>query len=153
VHKNTYHFILLIICLININTTLADEELSVPSNELEFHVIYSEKLRVIMQRMNQLIYVKELSELRKEEIRTQNLDELVYAVNELGFAAIILTKALPGFNLTSEEKDIFQAISIQLQREAENIKIMFEENDYASMERSYKRLNDTCAACHELFRL
>lgn len=105
-----------------------------------------------MQRMNQLVYKKELTPLERKDLRTQHREDLVYTVNELGFAAIVLREALPGFDLNTEEKDIFHAITIQLQNEAENIKKMAEENDIANMDRSYKRLNDTCSACHELFR-
>jgi hypothetical protein len=105
-----------------------------------------------MQRLNQLAYKKELSALQKKEVRSQHLEDLVYTVNELGYAAIFLQEALPGFDLSTEEKDIFHAITIQLQKEAENIKEMAEQNDTVNMERSYKRLNDTCSACHELFR-
>ena len=136
------------------STTTAYSEIdsSITPEKLEFHVVYSEDLRDIMQRLNQLVYKNELSELHKKELRSQHLEDLVYAVNELGFAAIILQDALPGFELSTEEKDIFHAIAIQLQKEAENIKEMAEINDTVNMERSYKRLNDTCSACHELFR-
>lgn len=136
------------------STTTAYSEIdsSITPEKLEFHVVYSEDLRDIMQRLNQLVYKKELSELHKKEFRSQHLEDLVYTVNELGFAAIILQEALPGFELNTEEQDIFHAIAIQLQKEAEIIKEMAEQNDTVNMERSYKRLNDTCSACHELFR-
>jgi cytochrome c556 len=147
--KNSYYFIIILICLSNISVVYAEPK---PFEKLEFHVVYSEKLRDIMQRMNQLVYKKELPQLERKDLRTQHLEDMVYTVNELGFAAIVLREALPGFDLNTEEKDIFHAITIQLQNEAENIKKMAEENDIANMERSYKRLNDTCSACHELFR-
>ncbi len=133
-------------------TAHSESDLPISPEKLEFHVVYSEGLRDIMRRLNQLVYKKELSDLNKNELRNQHLEELVYTVNELGFAAIVLQEALSGFDLSTEEKDIFHALAIQLQKEAENIKEMAEQNDTVNMERSYKRLNDTCAACHELFR-
>lgn len=135
-----------------VSTAHSEIDSSITPEKLEFHVVYSEDLRDIMQRLNQLVYKKELSELHKEELRSQHLEDLVYTVNELGYAAIFLVEALPGFKLSTEEKDIFHAIAIQLQKQAENLKEMAEQNDTANMERSYKRLNDTCSACHELFR-
>ena len=134
------------------NTAYSEIDSSVTPDKLEFHVVYSEDLREIMQRLNQLVYKKELSELNIKELRNRHLEELVYTVNELGYAAIFLQEALPGFNLSTEEKDIFHAIAIQLQKESVNIKEMAEQDDTVNMERSYKRLNDTCSACHELFR-
>ncbi len=134
------------------STVHSETDSLIAPDKLKFHVIYSENLRDIMQRMNELVYKKELSELNKKELLSQHLEDLVYTVNELGYAAIFLQEALPGFKLSTEEKDIFHAIAIQLQNEAENIKEMAEQNDTVNMERSYKRLNDTCSACHELFR-
>ena len=151
-YKKYYFFITLFVSLIGLSAVHAEMDTSITSEKLEFHVVYSEKLRDIMQRLNQLVYKKELSRENKEALRTQHLEDLVYSVNELGFAAIMLREALPGFDLSTEEKDIFHAIAIQLQKEAENIKEMAEQNDTVNMERSYKRLNDTCSACHELFR-
>ena len=151
-NRNNYLLTSLLIFLMSATTTYSEMESSIPSDKLEFHVVYSKNLRDIMQRMNQLVYKKELSELNKKELRSQHLEDLVYTVNELGYAAIFLQDALPGFKLSTEEKDIFHAIAIQLQKEAENIKEMAEQNDMVNMERSYNRLNDTCSACHELFR-
>jgi len=147
-----YILISLLGYLISISPAYTEIDSPTTPEKLEFHVIYSKDLRDIMQRLNQLIYKKELSELSKKELRNQYMEELVYTVNELGYAAIFLQEALPGFDLSTEEKDIFQAIAIQLQKEAENIKEMAEQNDTVNMDRSYKRLNDTCSACHELFR-
>ncbi len=130
----------------------SETESSITPEKLKFHVIYSEDLRDIMQRLNKSVFKNELSELNKKKLHNQHVEDLVYTVNELGFAAIVFQEALPGFDLNAEEKDIFHAIAIQLQREAEIFKEMVEQNDTVSMERSYKRLNDTCSACHELFR-
>ncbi len=142
----------IIIGLMSANIAHSEIDSSITPEKLEFHVVYSKDLRDIMQRLNQLVYKKELGELNKQEIRKRHMEELVYTVNELGYAAIFLQEALPGFDLSTEEKDIFHAIAIQLQKEAENIKKMAEQDDTVNMERSYKRLNDTCSACHELFR-
>ena len=151
-NRNFYILISLIIGIVIANTAYSEIDSSVTPDKLEFHVVYSEDLREIMQRLNQLVYKKELSELNIKELRNRHLEELVYTVNELGYAAIFLQEALPGFDLSTEEKDIFHAIAIQLQKEAENIKEMADQDDTVNMERSYKRLNDTCSACHELFR-
>ena len=151
-NRNFYILISLIIGIVIANTAYSEIDSSVTPDKLEFHVVYSEDLREIMQRLNLLVYKKELSKLNIKELRNRHLEELVYTVNELGYAAIFLQEALPGFNLSTEEKDIFHAIAIQLQKEAENIKEMADQDDTVNMERSYKRLNDTCSACHELFR-
>lgn len=151
-HKNIYHITPLVICLISAGAAHSESDMSDQFEELKFHAIYSENLRDIMHRMNQLVYEKELNELEKKEIRVQHLQSLLDTVNELVVASESLTEALPGFDLNKDEQDIFQAMAKQLQIEANNIRKIAEKTDHTNMELAYKRLNDTCAACHELFR-
>jgi cytochrome c556 len=118
---------------------------------LKFHAIYSEELRKIMTKISGHLYGAEKSKSEKI-IHGENLEELIDTLNELMSAAINLRQALPGFELNNEEKTIFKAMVIQLQAEANKIKILAKADNYHDMEESYQRLNDTCAACHELFR-
>ena len=122
------------------------------SNELIFHAIQSETLRKIMDRINQSHYENELNEFQQKEIRQQNTQLLFVNVNELLIAADLLTQSLSGFDLSEDEKNIFQAMAKQLQEEAYNIRRADALNDIENMNIAYQRLTDTCTACHELFR-
>ncbi len=150
--KIIFHSLLFICCLVYAKTTITGPSISDQDNKLKFHAIYSEELREIMRRMNQLVFEKELNELQKMEARVQHLRNLIDTVNELVVASESLTEALPGFELSHEEREIFYAMAKQLQIEANNIRKTAEETDYTYMDIAYQRLNDTCAACHELFR-
>ena len=116
------------------------------------HGIYSEKLRTIMLRMNQLVYEREMTALQVQEVREQHLKELISTISELVKAAEVLTDAVPGIELKEEDQVIFRAMANQLYREAQDIGSMVEEKDYSDLDPAYRRLNETCNACHSLFR-
>jgi len=117
------------------------------------HGIYNEKLKTIMLRMNQLVYEREMTALQVQEVREQHLKQLIDTVTDLVKAAEVLTDAVPGIELNREDQVIFRAMASQLFREAQNIGVLVEEKNYAALDPAYQRLNETCNACHSLFRL
>ena len=116
------------------------------------HGIYSEKLRTIMLRMNQLVYEREMTALQVQEERKRHLKELINTVSDLVKAASVLTDAVPGIELKREDQVIFRALANQLYKEAREMGTMVEEKDYSDLDPAYQRLNETCNACHSLFR-
>ena len=147
----TYCFIILANIAMPINV-LAESEKTDATETLIFHAIYSENLREIMHRLSQSVYENELDNAETEKTRIKNKQQLFDNASELYIAAQKMTQALPGFDLTEDEKNIFEGLAKQLQIEANNLGYMSMKNDQAGMESVFKRLNDTCAACHELFR-
>ena len=116
------------------------------------HGIYSEKLKTIMLRMNQLVYEREMTALQVQEARGQHLQQLIDTVGELVKSAEVLTDAVPGIALSRENQAVFRAMAHQLFQEAQNISGLVAEKNYAALDPAYQRLNETCAACHSLFR-
>lgn len=116
------------------------------------HAISSQELRDIMRRMNQLVYEREMTALQTQEIRTKRLEELLDTVSDLVNSADSLTTALPGLNLNKQDQITFKAMARQLQDEAQSVKRYAEDNDYISIDSVYQNLDDTCNACHRLFR-
>jgi cytochrome c556 len=102
--------------------------------------------------MNQLVYEREMTALQKQEIRTKKLEDLVDTISELVNSADGMTKALPGLKLNKHDQITFRAMANQLLDEAKNIRQFAENNDYLSVESVYQDLDDTCNACHRLFR-
>jgi len=117
------------------------------------HGIYSEKLKTVMLRMNQLVFEREMTALQVLEEREQHLQQLIDAVADLVRAAETLTDAVPGIALIKEDQVVFRAMANQLYREAQAIGVMVEEKNYSALDPAYQRLNETCNACHSLFRL
>ncbi len=136
--KTLFLFFLLFFSSIAI-TAEPDQE-----NVLKLHVIYSENIQKIMQRLSLSVYDNELT--------MEQIEDLFDIASELYLAATNLKQALPGIDLSVSEKNIFENIAKQLQVEANNLGYMAQQNDYKGMKIVYERLNNTCAACHELFR-
>ncbi len=113
-------------------------------NVLKLHVIYSENIQEIMQRLSISVY--------EEELNMEQIEKLFDNTSELYLTAKNLKQALPGIDLTVSEKNIFENIAKQLQIEANNLGYMAQNNNKEGMQMVYKRLNDTCISCHELFR-
>lgn len=116
------------------------------------HGIYSEKLKPIMLRLNQLVYEREMTALQVQEVREQQLRHLIDTVADLVKASEVLTDAVPGIELNKEDQVIFRSMARQLFGEAQNIEVLVEEKNYAALDPAYRRLNETCNACHNLFR-
>lgn len=151
-YKSTVSLLLLLTGISGVTLLQSAPEKSETENSLIFHAVYSENLREIMHRLNQSIYDRELETTQDESVRMQYTRQLFDEASELYLAAEKLTQALPGFDLSEVEKDVFEGLARQLQIEANNLGYMSKNNDQHGMDAVFKRLNDTCAACHELFR-
>ena len=116
------------------------------------HAIYSDQLKNIMLRMNRLVYEREMTLLEVQLAREQHLQQLVDTVSELVRASEGLTDAIPGIELNSEDQVIFRAMANQLKDEARNIENLVKDKNYGAVDPAYQRLNETCNACHSLFR-
>ena len=128
---------------------------SVDSDELKeplIHVIISDRIQGIMQRLNALVNERSLTALQVMELRVRHLKELISTIDELVIASKELNEAIPGIRLSQENKITFEALAKKLQDEGENLKALAEETNYAGMEPAYQRLRSTCDACHQLFR-
>lgn len=136
--KNTFILLLFLLGLMPI-ASIAEQE-----QPLKLHVIFSEKIQGIMQRLSSSVY--------EEELTMDQINELFDNASELLLAAKSLNQALPGIELTVAEKRIFENVARQLQIEANNLGYMATNNDKEGSQLTYKRLQETCIACHELFR-
>ena len=138
---------------ISTTTTLRISSVQAETNDpIMFHAIHSENLQEIMQRLTQSVYDKQRDTAENEDTRMKNIQRLFDNASELYVAAKNLTQALPGFNLSDTEKNVFEGLARLLQVEANNLGYMTENNDLEGMNKVFKRLNDTCSACHDLFR-
>ena len=125
---------------------------SEPLHEPLIHVIASDKIRGIMQHLNELVTARGMTALQVMELRVQHLKDLVATIDKLVQAADELTDAIPGIRMTPENKITFEALAKKLQDEAAELKKMAEATNYVGMEPAYQRLHSTCDACHQLFR-
>ncbi len=126
--------------------TIAATEEPDPEQEsiMKLHVIHSKNIQNIMQRLSLSLY--------DEELTMDQINELFDRASELLLSAKKLNQALPGIELTIPEKSIFENVARQLQIEANNLGYMAQNNDKEGVKITYERIQNTCIACHELFR-
>lgn len=116
------------------------------------HAVSSEKLKKIMQQLNQLTYEKELAPMQLKEVRERYIQELMSAIDELLSAAQELTYAIPGFSMNPEERNTFVEMAWRLKSEAYRLRYTAESGNDTELDLAYQRLNHTCLTCHQMFR-
>lgn len=116
------------------------------------HAMSGEKLRMIMQDMYSSAFRSGVPDLQDSKISDEQMADLIEAVEELLFHAELLSTGQPGVKLDETELVTFRAVAGQLYTEALNLQQLTEYYDYHAIEPAYKRLNQTCIACHNLFR-
>ena len=141
---------ILIICFLM--PLFVSSQESEPLHEPLIHVIASDKVRDIMQHLNDLVSARGMTALQVMELRVRHLKDLIATVDKLVLTSEELTDAIPGIRMSPENKIIFEALAKKLQEEAAEMKDMAEDTNYVGMEPAYQRLNSTCDACHQLFR-
>ncbi len=132
------------------NTGMTDP--STVQQKHSMHAMSSEKLRVIMQDMYSSAYRSGVPDIQDSKISDEQMTDLIEAVEELLFHAELLSTGEPGVKLDETELTTFRAVAGQLYTEALNLQQLTEYYDYHAIEPAYKRLNQTCIACHNLFR-
>ena len=116
------------------------------------HVIVSDQIREIMLKLNTLVNDRGITPLEVMEYRVEYLKQLIITANELVMAAEKMTDAIPGVRIEPQNQLTFEALAKQLQEQAVNIAFLAEQTDEEGLEPAYQRLNETCNACHTLFR-
>ena len=123
--------------------------------DIPAHGIASERLKNIMQNLNQSVTDTRNPDNQPEDIADLDLQDMQEAVEELLFHAELLTTDIPQPELDDTSLVTFRAIASQLYTETLNIKQIAERysaNDQDLLYSAYHRLYQTCAACHDLFR-
>ena len=152
--KKLHLFLFLIIIA---GTAYGDGELSGTETQLskdkpQLHAVSSERVRKIMQNLYSLVHKEEFTKPEEDEMRDQYMSDLVSAVEELLISTEMMATGLPEPELDENEIVTFRALAGQLHSEALNIQSLSEYYDYRVIDSAYKRLNQTCEACHSLFR-
>jgi hypothetical protein len=114
--------------------------------------IHSDRLRQIMSRLNELAYEREYTELGLDRLRAKQIDSLVTEAETLVDNADRLPEILTEGELTPEELITFRAVASQLYSEALLIQADIHADSYVNVDEGYRRLRQTCNACHNLFR-
>lgn len=129
----------------------AAEKTPQPVKQPSKHAASSDRLKIIMDNLYASAHESESSG-QEQKISKDEMADLIEAVEELLFNAELMASGTPEFGLDENELVTFRALAGQLYTEALNIQQLANNYDYRLLEPAYRRLNQTCAACHSLFR-
>ncbi len=113
--------------------------------------VHSGELRQIMRRLNSIAYEREFTQLELDRLRARHIETLVETVGELVRTAETLPEITED-GLNENDLVTFRALANQLYTETTGLRNAVRENNYAAQDAGYRRLRETCTACHNLFR-
>lgn len=116
------------------------------------HAVHSEELLGTMQRLNILVRNREAPVRETDEWRTEYLQELIDLAGEVIIAAESLSESDAADGMDRNEQAVFHTLADRFYVEAANIEIQARNSDFTGLQDAYRRLDETCSACHRLFR-
>jgi hypothetical protein len=105
-----------------------------------------------MDRMNSLMFERNLTEHELDNQRREVTDRVYNAANDLDQAIEGILAALPGLKLTADEQKVFRLLAVDLRGEARNLKAQAEAHQTEEIPATLAKMTVTCTTCHELFR-
>ncbi|GJM04038.1 MAG: hypothetical protein DHS20C09_00290 [marine bacterium B5-7] len=135
-----------------------DDNNDTDRNSPAAHAESSERLTTIMRRLFSVVHEERIEE--NLALTQADLSDLLEAVEELIFYSELMSAKVPESELEINDRVIFNAMASQLYDESLNIQQLtknynFDHTDTSKDNIFYdatERLNQTCAACHQLFR-
>jgi len=123
-----------------------------PPLENDLHVARSEELRVIMRRMEALVYDRIQSDLALDKERLRQADELAATAGQLANAASAIFSVSTYGTLDEPARRRFDAFAAELQREATELQRLAREGGIVVTAAQFERMSHACAGCHSLYR-
>lgn len=151
------HLVLIISLSVYSNMGASEMELNQPVNMLAHRAESGERLRTIMQNINLTIHDSTNVDTQTDKIGSQDMEDMIEVVEELIFYAEMMSTDIPNLELSEIEIVTFRELAGQLYTEALNIQqtandYNLDNYNYELLDVNYRRLNETCATCHRIFR-
>lgn len=135
-----------------------DEDSSPDRDDPIAHAKSSERLTTIMRRLFSVVHEERIEE--NLELTKTDMSDLLEAVEELMFYSELMSAKVPESELEVNDQVIFRALANLLYDESLNIQQLTKNYNIDHTDSSKdnifydatERLNQTCAACHQLFR-
>lgn len=116
------------------------------------HAIDSDRLRQLMNRMNNLMYETNLTEQEMDSQRRQAVSQVVNAAEGLDQAIDGILAAQAKLNLDSGEQKVFYSLAAKLRDEAHSLKAQAQAHQVDEIPVTLEKISATCTSCHTLFR-
>ena len=116
------------------------------------HAIDSSELRQLMDRMNSLMFERNLTEQEMDSQRREVYARVIAAAEGLDRALDGIVTTLPKLNLDEGERKTFLALTVTLRGEAHTLKAQAESHQLDNIPITLEKISATCTSCHQLFR-
>ena len=116
------------------------------------HATQNDQLRDLMVAMNSLLFERIHTELEADLGREMAAREIAVAASKLRSNVNAITETLPKLNLPADQQPVFLALAAELGQRAQAIVDVANNRQYARLSPALDNLEQTCMACHHLFR-
>lgn len=117
------------------------------------HAIYNERLHELMQSLSRASLARVPQEIGTNAERRQRSRAVAYVAAEMVDAAERIPDVLTDVDLTPDQRAKFIALANRLQIQATDLETLARDNRVLEMESKFYEINQTCAACHQAFRV
>lgn len=142
----------ILIVFITASSSLSANDTSVKleTGKTILSAIHSDEIKIIMQRLDTLIYEREYTELELQRLNKKQIELLAKETIALSKTAANLPNIVSLSKLTDEEQLTFNAMVTELSDIA--IELKKESDANHELDNVYMKLQSTCNTCHQLFR-
>lgn len=116
------------------------------------HALHEERLRNLMQEMNNLMFDRIRTELEIDRERRKHALAIAKSAGQLASAIDAIVEEMPKLDLTVSEQTAFKALASKLHRQTELLQDQANRNHIDAIPGTLQQMTLTCTSCHQLFR-
>ena len=116
------------------------------------HSVQSERLKVLMRELDDLMFERMLNEVQIDRQRRYRTTEIAVVAEKLLTTVKYIPDALQELSLDEKEKEIFLNLSKKLTQQMTFLKQEAEKNYVDAIPKRANQIIEICNACHHIFR-
>ncbi len=116
------------------------------------HAVESERLKRVMQQLNDLMFERMLNEVQVDRMRRDYVQDIVSIADQLLGTLDSLPGTMSSLSLDDKEQQIFLSLVGKLKDQVGELKTDAQMNHVDVIPHRAKQIVETCNSCHHLFR-
>lgn len=147
--------ILFVVILLTACVTKNDKQIMpdlVDTGKPVLHAIDSEELRELMQRLNHLVYERNLTAQELDTQQRKAAAQLINAATDINQAIEGILAIKTSLDLDAGEQKVFISLAQSLRESAYKLKFQAESHQFDDIPDTLGKMSSTCTSCHSLFR-
>jgi len=147
-----YLLLLLLFLLVSCGVKQPTNKLLLNTATPARHAIQGERLKSVMNELNDLMFERMLNEVQIDQQRRYRTEDIVKVSETLLQTVKYIPKALPTLDLDQQEQQVFLKMAEKLTEQVSMLKQEAERNHVDAISARIDHIIDTCNACHQVFR-